>query len=141
MLCGWHTLSDIPLTNVPTLLHGNEKIDIHIQFATGTSPIAKYAGRFVLEHSAECSRIGVQGVADFEISEGRQIRIWPAARAIQKDIEMILFGPVLGYPVSSAGAVTLACQRDCERRGHYSVCWAFRSRQIDDSGIAELVGI
>ena len=94
MLCGWHTLSDIPLTSVPTSLHGNEKIDIHIQFATGTSPIARYAGKVVLEHSAECSRIGVQGVADFEVSEGRQIRIWPAARAMQKDIEIILLGPV-----------------------------------------------
>jgi hypothetical protein len=32
-------------------------------------------------------------VADFEIAGGRQILVWPAAGAMQKDIEIFLFGP------------------------------------------------
>jgi hypothetical protein len=94
MLCGWHTLSDIPLTNVPiSPARGAGKTDIHIEFATGTSPIVKNTGNVVFEHSMECSHIGIQGVADFEVSKGRRIRIWPAVRAIQQDIEIILLGP------------------------------------------------
>jgi hypothetical protein len=93
MLCGWLTRSDIPLTSVPTLAHAGESVDVLIQIASGHSPIVK-SGRWVMfEHSAECSFIGIQGVADFEIREGRQIRIWPAAGATQKDIEIILSGP------------------------------------------------
>lgn len=93
MLCGWHTLSDLPLTGVPMSLHGRKAIDIRIQLAAGASPLAKNAEKVVFEHSAECSYIGLQGVADFEVSKGTQIRIWPAAAALQKDIEIILFGP------------------------------------------------
>jgi hypothetical protein len=33
-----------------------------------------------------------QDIADFEIRGGRQIRVWPAAAAVQKDIEIFLFG-------------------------------------------------
>jgi hypothetical protein len=35
----------------------------------------------------------MENVADFEIRGGRQIRVWPAAGATQKDIEIFLFGP------------------------------------------------
>jgi hypothetical protein len=93
MLCGWRTRSDIPLTSVPALSHGNESVDVLIQIAPGRSPIAKNGGRGVFEHSAEYSLIRVKGVADFEVRGGRQIRVWPAAGARQKDIEIILSGP------------------------------------------------
>ena len=94
MLCGWHTRSDIPLTGVPTLVHGGESVDVLIQIAPGRSPIAKNGGgRSTFEHSAECSLIRIEGVADFEIRGGRQIRVWPAAGAAQKDIEIFLSGP------------------------------------------------
>jgi len=92
VLCGWHTLSDIPLTGVPTSVHAGE-IDIHINLAAGASPLAKDAKKVLFEHSAECSHIGIPGIADFEVSNGRQIRIWPAAGAVHKDLEIILFGP------------------------------------------------
>ena len=92
VLCGWHTCSDIPLTSVPASARGGE-CDIHIQIASGFSPIAKNAGRVVFDHSTEKSLIRIEDVADFEIRGGRQIRIWPAARATQKDIEIFLFGP------------------------------------------------
>jgi hypothetical protein len=92
-LCGWHTRSDIPLTSVPTSVRGGESVDVLIQIAPGESPLAKNGGRGVFEHSAECSLIRIEGVADFEVKGGQQIRIWPAAGATQKDIEIILSGP------------------------------------------------
>jgi hypothetical protein len=93
MLCGWRTLSDIPLTSVPASVRDSECVDILIQIATGHSPIAKGAGRVVFEHSAERSLIKIEGVSDFEVSRGQQIRVWPAVGARLKDIEIFLFGP------------------------------------------------
>jgi hypothetical protein len=93
MLCGWHTLSDIPLTGVPTSLRGGEHVDVLIQVAPGYSPIAKSAGRAVFEHSAECSLIRIEDVADLEVSRGERIRVWPNAGATQKEIEIFLLGP------------------------------------------------
>jgi hypothetical protein len=93
MLCGWHTRSDIPLTNVPTS-RSNESIDIVIQIAPGQSPLAKSEGQTFFEHSADCSFIGIENVADFEVSGGRQISVWPVAGASPKDVEIFLSGPV-----------------------------------------------
>ena len=93
ILCGWHTRSDVPLTSVPTSVPSRESVDIVIQIAAEPSAIAKYEGRAVFEHSAERSLIGIQDVAEFEVKGGMQIRIWPAAGAKQKDIEIFLFGP------------------------------------------------
>jgi len=93
MLCGWHTRSDIPLTSVPASVHGNESIDVVIQIASGYSPISKNDGQRIFDHSAEFSLIRIEGIADFEVTEGRQIRVWPAVGATQKDIEIVLSGP------------------------------------------------
>jgi hypothetical protein len=93
ILCGWHIRSDIPLTGVLKSVPAREKVDIAIQIGPGCSPLVKRGGRFVFEHSADCSRIGIQDVADFEVSDGEHIRVWPAAAATQKDIEIFLFGP------------------------------------------------
>jgi hypothetical protein len=92
MLCGWRTHSEIPLTGVPTSMKEAEHCDVKIQIAIGHSPVAKSGGRFVFQHSAECSLIGIKDIADFEVRGGRQIRVWPAAGAAQKDIEIYLFG-------------------------------------------------
>jgi hypothetical protein len=94
MLCGWGTRSDIPLTSMPTSLLATGSVDIRIQIAPGRSPIAKDAGESVCEHSGEFSLIRIEGVADFKVSGGRQICVWPATGATQKDIEIFLFGPV-----------------------------------------------
>jgi hypothetical protein len=102
MLCGWRTRSDIPLTSVPTSVHGGESVDVLIEIAPGHSPIVKNGGRGVFEHSAERSLIRIEGVADFEIRGGRQIRVWPVAGATQKDIEIILSGPAWATLVISA---------------------------------------
>jgi hypothetical protein len=93
MLCGWHTRSDMPLTSVAKMVCDGARVDILIQIARGRSPIAKNAGRVVFQHSLERSLIRIENVADFEVSMGRQIRVWPAARSTQKDIEIYLFGP------------------------------------------------
>ena len=46
-----------------------------------------------IEHSFLRSYIRIDNVADFEITEGREIRVWPATGAAQKDIEIFLLGP------------------------------------------------
>jgi hypothetical protein len=94
MLCGWHTRSEIPLTSMPTSAGNGESIDVLIQIAPGPSPISKRPEPAVFEHSAECSLIKIEAVADFEIRRGQEIRVWPAIGAMQKDIEIFLFGPV-----------------------------------------------
>lgn len=93
-LCGWHTRSDIPLTGVPASTCGDGSVDVIIQIAPGYSPIRKDGRRWTFEHSLECSRIGIEDVADFEVRNGREINVWPAPSAAQKDIEIFLFGPV-----------------------------------------------
>jgi hypothetical protein len=93
VLCGWRTHSEIPLTGVPIVVNDAGNLDVMIQVATGDSPIAKSTGRFVFQHTTECSLIRIEDVADFEIRGGRQIRVWPAEGATQKDIEIFLFGP------------------------------------------------
>jgi hypothetical protein len=68
-------------------------IDIHIQIAPSHSPVVeKRLVRDALSHSGEGWLIKIQGVADFEVISGRQIRVWPAAGASQKDIDIFLFG-------------------------------------------------
>src|SRR5262245_53572088 len=93
MLCGLRTHSEIPLTGVPTLANDAGNLDVVIQIESGRSTIAQSLSRLVFHHTAECSLIRVEDVADFEIRDGRQIRVWPAPQAMQKDIEIFLFGP------------------------------------------------
>jgi hypothetical protein len=93
MLCGWRTLSEIPLTGVPTLATDGGKPDVVIRVASGHSSVSKRSSRFVFQHTTECSFIRIGDVADFEIRDGWQIRVWPAAGVTQKDIEIFLFGP------------------------------------------------
>jgi hypothetical protein len=78
---------------VPELVRGDAGVEILIQVALGRSPIARNADR-ALEHSVECSHIRIENIADFEISGGRLIRVWPAASATEKDIDIFLFGVV-----------------------------------------------
>ena len=92
MLCGWRTCTDIPLTGVPTSVNHSGSFDVTIQLGAGHSPIGKTTGRFALQHSAEYSVIRIEDIADFEVTGGRQIRVWPAAGAAQKDVEIYLFG-------------------------------------------------
>lgn len=93
MLCGWRARSEVPLTSVPVAACGNgSSIDIRIQLAVGHSPIRETMSS-VFEHSAKRSLIRIYGVADFEISDGCNIRVWPAADATQKDVEIFLCGP------------------------------------------------
>ena len=94
LLCGLHTWSEIPLTNIPTSPLNGESVDVVIQVAPGDSPIGNTPEPRVHDHSVECSRIRIEAVADFEVRGGRSITIWPAVGAEEKDIEIFLFGPV-----------------------------------------------
>jgi hypothetical protein len=92
LLCGWQTHSDIPLTGVPTSLLDHATPDVVIELATGDPPVLESTGRFVFQHATSRSYIRINDVADFEIRDGRQIRVWPASRVVRKDIEIFLFG-------------------------------------------------
>jgi hypothetical protein len=95
-LCGWHTHSDIPLTNVPTS-RNLQGVDVLIQIGRRKSPIAndcEGSDWAIFEHSVERSLIRIKNIADFEVNDGRQISIWPVADVARKDIEIFLFGPV-----------------------------------------------
>jgi hypothetical protein len=94
MLSGWRTHSEIPLTDVPTSVGEAGPPDVMIEIGPGHSPIPKSARRFIFQHTGKCSWISIKDVVDFEVSEGRHIRVWPAVAATQKDIEIFLFGPV-----------------------------------------------
>jgi hypothetical protein len=96
VLCGWHTDSDVPLSGLPTSVWGCKHANVLIRIATGDSPISKSdsSSLRLFEHSNELSLIGIADVADFEVCRGRQISIWPADGARQKDVELFLFGPV-----------------------------------------------
>jgi hypothetical protein len=104
--CGWQTRSDIPFTGVPTSARGGESVDVLIQLGPGDSPIAKNAG-MLIQHSAEYSLLRIENVADFEISRGCQIRVWPAAGAAQNDIEIFLCGPAWATLCHQRGVLPL----------------------------------
>jgi hypothetical protein len=93
VLCGWRTLSDFPLTSMTQVVSDSARPDVLIQIGRRCSPIAENAGPFVFRHSLERSLIRIEDVADFEVTMGRQIRVWPASRSTQKDVEIFLFGP------------------------------------------------
>jgi hypothetical protein len=107
ILCGWRTQSEIPLTSVPTLVNDANNVDVAIHIATGRSPMAKRLGRFSFHHTTERSLIRIENVADFEIKTGRQIRVWPAKGAKQKDIEIFLFGPAWATLCHQRGTLPL----------------------------------
>lgn len=107
MLCGWRTVSEIALSGVPTAVNGGGGLDVMIEVATGQSPIANSSGQFVFHHATEFSLIRVKNVADFEIRAGRHIRVWPAAGARQKDVEIFLFGPAWATLCHQRGTLPL----------------------------------
>jgi hypothetical protein len=47
----------------------------------------------VFEHSAAQSLIKIEEIAEFEVSEGRRIRVWLGPGAARKDAEIFLLGP------------------------------------------------
>jgi hypothetical protein len=117
VLCGWLTHSDIPLTSVAESGCDAEYVDVLIKTARGRSPIVKNAGPFVFQHSPELSLIRIENVADFEISTGRQIRVWPAPRSTQKDIEIYLFGPAWAALCHQRGILPLHASAIVTRGG------------------------
>src|SRR4030095_9016894 len=76
-------------------------------------------------HSAEYSLLRVGDIADFEITRGRQIRVWATAAAAQKDIEIFLFGPVWATLCHQRG--TLPLHASAIVTGHGITAFAGRS--------------
>jgi hypothetical protein len=103
-LCGWHTSTDIPLTGVPTVQSHGKDVDVLVEIAPGQSPIADVEEWL---DTADCSLIRIKGVADFEVSGGRRIRLWPAVGTMLKDIELYLFGTVWGALCHQRGTLPL----------------------------------
>ena len=94
-----------------------ESVDVLIQIASGHSPTAKNLGRGILQHEGEGWLIKAEGIADFEVSGGRQIRVWPAVGATQKDIEIFLFGPAWATLCQQRGMLPLHASAIVTKRG------------------------
>jgi hypothetical protein len=117
MLCGWRTVSDIPLTCVRTLYCSDQNFDVLIELAHGSAPMAGNMSRFSVEHSSQRSLIKIRDVADFEIIEGRRIRVWPASVATRKDIEIFLLGPAWATLCHQRGLLPLHASSILTRGG------------------------
>ena len=112
-----------------------------IEVATGHSPIAKSTGRFVFQHSTECSLIRIEDVADFEIRGGRQIRVWPAAGATQKDIEIFLFGPAWATLCHQRGMLPLHASAIVTGKGITAFAGHSGAGKSTTAALLELIGL
>jgi hypothetical protein len=103
---------------VPISIANSGDLDeVVIRIADDPSPLAGSAGQFVFEHSAQRSLIKIHGVADFEIREGRQILVWPASGATQKDIEIFLLGQAWATLCHQRGTLPLHASAIVTKRG------------------------
>ena len=117
VLCGWHTRSDLPLTAVPTQRRAGESVDVRIEIAQGASPMAACTRPYVFEHSAARSLIKIGEIAQFEVSEGRHIRVWLAPGAARKDAEIFLLGPAWASLCHQRGLLPLHASAIRTRHG------------------------
>ena len=119
VLCGLLTLSDVPLTSVPESRGDKNSADVRIRLSSGRSPIPKKAGSYVYQHSSERSLIRIEGVGDFEVCTGRDIRVWPfpGVNGTQKNIEIFLFGPVWATLCHQRGMLPLHASAIATSRG------------------------
>jgi hypothetical protein len=108
----------MPLTGLPTSARADESVDIFIQIAPDQSPaVTKHLHRDVFEHSGEGWLISIKGVVDFEVIEGRVIRVWPAAQAAPKDVEIFLFGLAWATLCHQRGLLPLHASAITTKRG------------------------
>jgi hypothetical protein len=119
ILCGLLTLSDVPLTSIAESRGDKNGADVCIRLSSGRSPIPKEAGNYVFQHSTERSLIRIEGVGDFEVCNGRDIRIWPypGVHGTQKNIEIFVFGPVWATLCHQRGMLPLHASAIATPRG------------------------
>src|SRR5215831_1624013 len=122
VLCGWRTRSDLPLTAVPTHLRAGENVDVHIEIAQGASPLAACTRPYMFEHSATQSLIKIGEIAEFEVSEGRRIRVWPGPGAARKDAEIFLLGPAWASLCHQRGLLPLHASAIRTAQGLVAFC-------------------
>jgi hypothetical protein len=92
-------------------------VDVSIQIAPLHPPTQTNGRPAIFQHSVECSRIRIEGIADFEIKGGKQIRVWPALDATQKDIEIILSGPAWATLCHQRGMLPLHASAILTKKG------------------------
>ena len=119
VLCGWLTHSDVPLTSIAESRDNKTSADISIRLSGGRSPIPKEAGNYVYQHSTDRSLIRIEGVGDFEVCKGRDIRVWPSpgVNGTQKNIEIVVFGPVWATLCHQRGMLPLHASAIATSRG------------------------
>ena len=105
MVCGWHTRSEIPLSQARKSRRDPCGVDIRIQIASGVSPLRKMANGSTLaifEHDVEQSLIGIRNVADYEISRGQTYFGVAGRRRRQQGRRALSFWTRLVDPMPSA---------------------------------------
>lgn len=107
VLCGWPTQSDIPFTCVPRSARVSKDPEVVIKRLFGRPPMIEGATQLVFQHSEKRSCVLVKGIAQFEVDKGREIRVWLAAGAAQKDVEIFLLGPVWAALCHQRGVLPL----------------------------------
>src|SRR5262249_592641 len=125
VLCGWHTRSDLPLTAIPTQRPPGESVDVRIEIAQGTSPLAACTQAYAFEHSPARWLIKIGQIAEYEVSEGRRIRVWLAPGAASKDAEIFLLGPAWASLCHQRGLLPL--HASAIRTGHGLVAFCGHS--------------
>jgi hypothetical protein len=98
-------------------LRAGETVDVRIEIAQGASPMAACARPNVFEHSAAQSLIKIGEIAEFEVSEGRRIRVWLAPGAARKDAEIFLLGPAWASLCHQRGLLPLHASAITTGRG------------------------
>jgi hypothetical protein len=77
---------------------------------------------YVFEHSAARSLIKIGEVAEFEVSEGRRIRVWLAPGAARKDAEIFLLGPAWASLCHQRGLLPLHASAIRTNHGLVAFC-------------------
>src|SRR5262245_25680626 len=125
VLCGWQVRSDLPLTAIPTQQRAGESVDVRIEIAQSASPMAACTQPYVFQHSAAQSLIKIGQIAEYEVSEGRRIRVWPTPGATLKDAEIFLLGPAWASLCHQRGLLPL--HASAIRTGHGLVAFCGHS--------------
>jgi len=107
LLAGWRTTSAWPIRGASELTEVSEGVDVSIELGEGNSPIRSEPDALIAEHTVDRSWIRMPRSGDFEIAAGARIRIWPAAGASQKDIDVCLFGIAWATLCHQRGALPL----------------------------------
>src|SRR4051812_43982746 len=92
MLCGWRTLSDMPLTAVPQSDAAIERAEVRITVQSAAGARGR-SDEPIFDHGVDRSLINISDVAAFEVRAGKHIVVSPHRGVAAKDVEIFLLGP------------------------------------------------